>query len=179
VLFGGTPRSHKGVEDLIESLANIPGAYLCLVGLNKGNNYHKKLINIVEEKLGSERSLLFGTQPFSDLPEFLALSDIVVIPQRKSYSTVGQMPAKVFDAMAMAKPIITTNVSDLAKVVQGVGWVVEPEKPAELGKTIKYVLEHTGKAKEKGEAARNRFKKKFSYAAMESKLKETFSNYNQ
>jgi len=40
------------------------------------------------------------------------MGDVVIIPQRENFATLGQMPAKVFDAMAMAKPTIATNVSD-------------------------------------------------------------------
>ncbi|GAJ23662.1 unnamed protein product, partial [marine sediment metagenome] len=89
-------------------------------------------------------------QPFEKVPEFLAMADVVVIPQKRNLSTIGQVPAKVFDAIAMAKSIIATNVSDLAEILNGCGWIVEPENPEQLAETIQYVLDHPDKAAEMG-----------------------------
>jgi len=44
--------------------------------------------------------------------------------------------------MAMAKPIISTNVSDIPEILDGVGWVVEPENPKQLAETIQYAFDH-------------------------------------
>ena len=48
--------------------------------------------------------------------------------------------AKILDAMAMAKPIIATNVSDIPEILDNCGWIVEPENPEQLSKSIQYVL---------------------------------------
>ena len=50
--------------------------------------------------------------------------------------------------MAMAKPIVVTNISDLPEILDGWGWIVEPEKPEELAKIIQYVLDNPKKAEE-------------------------------
>jgi glycosyltransferase involved in cell wall biosynthesis len=46
-------------------------------------------------------------------------------------ATVGQIPAKLFDAMAMAKPIVATDVNDFAGILDGCGLVVKPGMPEE------------------------------------------------
>lgn len=66
----------------------------------------------------------------------------MVILQRRNFATILQMPAKIFEAMAMAKPIISTNVSNIPEILQDCGWIVEPENPIQLAKTIKYVFDH-------------------------------------
>jgi len=118
-------------------------------------------------------------QPFEKVPEFLAMADVVVIPQKRTFATLGQVPAKVFDAMAMAKPIIATNVSDLAEILNGCGWIVEPENPEQLAKTIQYVLDHPDKAAEMGQKARQKCIEKYSWDTMEKILIKTFRNYEQ
>lgn len=90
------------------------------------------------------------------LLEFQSITDLVVIPQAERAASHGQVPAKIFDAMAMPKPIIATNVSDIPEILDGCGWIVEPENPRQLAETIQYVFDHPAEAKQKGKRlARN------------------------
>jgi glycosyltransferase involved in cell wall biosynthesis len=177
VMFFGTPRPHKGIEDLIEALSLLQhqDALLTLVGVDE-DNYSQNLMRLASEKLG-ERFKAFGLQPFQKVPEFLAMADVVVIPQRRNFATMGQVPAKVFDAMAMAKPIIATNVSDLPEILDGCGWIVEPENPKQLAEKIQNVLNNPEEAEEMGWKARQKCIKKYSWDAMEEILKGVFRKY--
>lgn len=176
VLFSGTPRRHKGVEDLIKALSKVPQATLFVIGMDD-REYCQELISKAEKSLGEERFRALGMQPFSKIPEILTLSDAVTVPQRERRASVGQVPAKLFDAMAMAKPIVATKVSDIPEVLGGGGWLVEPESPDELAEAIDFALEHPKKSENKGKKARERFRQKYSYDAMEEKLLELFSKY--
>lgn len=176
VTFCGTPRPHKGIMDLITALRQVPEVLLILVGINEGK-YCQELVSVAKRELGSERLRSFYSQPFSRIPQFLAMSDIVVIPQTKGCKTIGQVPAKVFDAMAMAKPVVATNVSDLPKILDDCGWLVEPGRPEELANAIRYILDNPENAKERGQRARQRCKDRYSYDAMEEVLVSIFRRY--
>ena len=64
-----------------------------------------------------------------------------IIPKRrKSFALVGQIPVKIINAIAMGKPIISTNISDILKVLKGCGWIIEPNDPNNLAEMIKSVL---------------------------------------
>jgi len=177
VMFFGTPRAYKGIEDLIKALSLLEDRdiKLILVGVDK-DNYSQNLIRVASKKLG-KRFRTFGLQPFEKVPEFLAMSDMVVIPQKKNLATVGQLPAKVFDAMAMAKPIVATAVSDLPEILDGCGWIVEPENPLRLAETIQYVFDHPKEAEEMGWKAREKCIEKYSWDAMEKVLVNIFEKY--
>lgn len=178
VSFIGTPQPYKGVEDLINAiyLDRDSRTYLMLVGLDN-NGYNNKLRKIVEEKIGNSRSKLVGVQSFAKLPEFLAISDIIVIPQQQTAATIGQVPAKVFDAMAMAKPIIATTASSLPEILDDCGWIVEPQKPEQLSKAIQYVIGHPVEAEKMGQRAREKCKKNYSFDAIEEILVKIFKKY--
>jgi glycosyltransferase involved in cell wall biosynthesis len=105
------------------------------------------------------------------------MSDVVVIPQKKCNASAGQLPAKVFDAMAMAKPIIATSVSDLPAILRDCGWLVDPENVGELAMSIKYVLEHPDEGKTMGCKARKKCIEMYSYDAMERPLCDIFKVY--
>jgi len=177
VMFSGTPRAHKGIEDLIEAinLLQTQDVLLTLVGADEGS-YSQNLITMADKKLG-ERLKAFGLQPFEKVPEFLAMSDVTVIPQKRNLASVGQLPAKVFDAMAMAKPIIATNVSDLPEILDGCGWIVEPESPEQLARAIQHVIDHPEEARQMGQKARQKCIENYSWDAMEKILVNIFRKY--
>jgi len=178
IMFFGSPRPHKGVEDIIKAISVIKDqdVVLAVVGVDDRDQYSKKLAAIAGKTLG-KRFKKFGLQPFEKVPEFLAMADVVVIPQRKNFSTMGQMPAKVFDAMAMAKPIIASNISDLPEILDGCGWIGEPENPVQLAEKIQYVLDNPEEAEAMGSKARQKCIEKYSWDAMEEILLKVFEKY--
>src|SRR5207237_2018361 len=94
--------------------------------------------------------------PFDDVPRYLAAADVVVVPQRATTDTVGQMPAKVFDAMALGRPIVSTRVSMIPEVLEGCGLLVEPGDPVGLSAAIARLLDHRHEAPALGRRARAR-----------------------
>jgi len=46
-----------------------------------------------------------------------------------------------FDAMAMANPIVVTEVSDLPQILDGCGIVLEPDSPEALAEAIETLVE--------------------------------------
>jgi len=179
VMFFGTPRAHKGMEDLINAIVSIKNQdiLLVIVGVDYKDSYSLNLVEAAKKRLSKERFIDFGLQPFEKVPEILAMADVIVIPQKRNFATVGQVPAKVFDAMAMAKPIIATNVSDLPEILDECGWIVEPENTEQLSKSIQYVLDNTEAAEEMGQKARQKCIEKYSWNAMEKILVKVFGKY--
>ncbi len=179
VMFFGTPRPHKGIEDLIKAVRLIkdPDITLVIVGVDYKDSYSINLVETAGKRLGKERFLDFGLQPFEKVPEFLALADVVVIPQRKNISASGQIPAKVYDAMAMAKPIVATSVSDLPEILDGCGWIAKPGNPEQLAQKISYIFDNFEEAKKTGLKARQKCIEKYSWDGLEKTLMTIFVKY--
>jgi len=178
IAFVGSPAPYKGLEDLIEAirLARNRETMLLIVSLSPGR-YIEKLHAMALKKLGSEQVRFFVEESFSRIPQFLSVADLIVIPQRRESATAGQMPMKVFDAMAMGKPIIATNVSDLPEILDGCGWIVEPGNPMQLVEAIQYTLNNPEEAEEMGRKARQKCIEKYSWDAMEKVLIKVFEKY--
>ena len=81
------------------------------------------------------------------------------------------------DVGTLAKPIIATNVSDLPLILDGCGWIVEPDNPEQLAETIQYVLNNPEEAEEMGWKARQKCIDKYSWDAMENVLVQIFRKY--
>ncbi len=177
VSFFGTPRPHKGLEDLIKAFALLKDREMILtvMGLDK-SEYAQNLRKMIGKLLLKNQFIDLGIRPIHDLPRFLSFIDLVVIPQRNTSESIGQLPAKVFDAMAMAKPIIATNVSDLPEILDGCGWIVDPENPEQLAQTIIQVFDNLDEAGHTGQKARDKCIEHYSYNAVGERLIGIFDN---
>ena len=169
VMFLGTPRPHKGIDDLLIALKqiNIPGLRLVIIGAENQQEFLKGVDQSIRDRV-----VVLSKIPFQKLPEFLSAADIVAIPQRQTSDSVGQIPARLFDAMSMAKPIIATRVSDIPEVLEDCGYLVDPSEPSQLADCIQYILSHPGEAKAKGYAARERCKQRYDMHNLECGLHE-------
>ena len=76
------------------------------------------------------------------------------------------MPAKLFDAMALGVPAISTAVSDIPEVLEGAGWVVPPNSPDALREAIRQRFRDPGEAARRAGVARQRCVERFSWDAM-------------
>lgn len=171
ILFAGTVELHKGIKELIQAidLLGRETVQLCVVG--------KRTTDLDElMKLGPVVRYL-GLFPHSEMPRFLCMADLVVLPQRNTPYAQAQVPGKVFEAMAMAKPIIATRVSDLPEILNGCGWIVEPENPEQLAEVIQYVVDYPQEAEMIGWKAREKCVELYSWDAMEEILLEVFHKY--
>jgi glycosyltransferase involved in cell wall biosynthesis len=168
-MFLGTPRPHKGIDDLRVALERIDDSnvYLLIVGADDPTSF-------CGAKWGAVRGRVrvLPKIPFENLPEYLAAADILLVPQRQTTDSVGQMPAKLFDAMAMGKPIIATRVSDITEVLGDCGYLVDPGKPDELADAMRRILDHPEEAQRRGQGARERCKRLYDIRGMEAKLRE-------
>ena len=106
-----------------------------------------------------------GEIPFDDVPRVLAAADVVAVPQRATTDTLGQVPAKLIDAMAMARPIVTTDVSMIPAILDGCGAVVPPGDPRALAGAIARLLADPASAGDLGRRARQRCVARYSFTA--------------
>jgi glycosyltransferase involved in cell wall biosynthesis len=118
--FVGTVRPHKGIEDLIAALALLAGPLapgLLLAGLSEQEvAAERELVKMATAALGQDRVRAVSRFPFSELPAWLMVPDVICIPSRPGATSAGQIPAKMFDALMMAKPLVVSNAHDTSDV---------------------------------------------------------------
>jgi glycosyltransferase involved in cell wall biosynthesis len=168
LMFLGTPRPHKGIDDLLQAFKKVDNSDLNLVIIGVENK--QEFLKGIDESV-KNRVTIIPKIPFDKLSEYLSVADIICIPQRRTSDSVGQIPARLFDAMAMAKPIIATRVSDIPEVLGDCGYLVDPSNPFQLANAIQYVLNHSDEARVKGDAARARCRQKYDICNLESGLR--------
>jgi glycosyltransferase involved in cell wall biosynthesis len=163
VLFAGTPRGHKGMKELALAVARVPGARLAVLCRPT-------------DLAGAEWNG-FGFQripfvPYARLPTLLAAADVVAIPQLDSEAAAHQMPMKVFDAMAAARPIVASAISDLPMALEGCGWLTPPGDVEALADAITEVLRRPEESEAMGRRARQRCLAMYTLAETSRRLEE-------
>ena len=170
LLFGGNPQPQKGLEETVAALKALAGrvrARLVIVGRDQTHPYTKKLLDA-----GGEHVMALGPQPFTLMPELLATADLVALPQTTEPKSRGYIPCKMYEAMAMEIPIISSRMCDIPEILEGCGYVVPPDDSAALQRTIEHVLTRPEEAREMGRRARRRVIERYSWDVMDRVLHE-------
>jgi glycosyltransferase involved in cell wall biosynthesis len=168
VMFVGTPRRHKGLADLVRAfgLVRAPGAELCIIGASNDRG----LAALAER---DRRIRLEPSVSIEELPARLARAWLVAIPQRDEAPSQAQLPAKLMDAMALGKAIVSTDVGDIPRwLANECGVIVPPGDPERLGAAIDALLLDPARRDRLGENARARFAELGSERAVRPRLME-------
>jgi glycosyltransferase involved in cell wall biosynthesis len=164
VMFLGTPRGHKGVDDLVEAVGLVgKDTRLFIVGAHTQAEAARRWA-------ASAWVRVLGEIAFDEVPQYLVAADVVAVPQRATTDTVGQVPAKIFDAMALGRPIVSTAVSMIPEILEGCGVLVPPGDAVALAASLRRVLDDPAIAAELGRRARERCQARYSFAAARAVL---------
>jgi len=167
VLFPGTRRTHKGIKQLAKAVSRIPGAVLAVLCRPE---------DFTQPEWNEFPLHRLPVIPYGQLPGLLAAADVVAIPQLNTEPAAHQMPMKVYDAMAMGKPIVATTVSDLPTTLEGCARLVPPGDVGSLAKAIVGLLEHPAEAQALGNRARARCLEKYTMRHVGTALEAAISS---
>jgi glycosyltransferase involved in cell wall biosynthesis len=166
VMFLGTPRDYKGLDDLAAAVASLGRAdvALAVAGTTADSAAGRRILG------RCPTATLVPWVPFDQVPTLLSAADVVAVPQRETPDTVGQVPAKIFDAMALGRPVISTRVAMIPEILDGCGLLVEPGDVSGLAAAILRLLENRAEAQALGARARERCVERYSFHAARREL---------
>ncbi|GAB1542281.1 hypothetical protein NUACC21_49550 [Scytonema sp. NUACC21] len=169
LMFPGAPRPHKGVEDVLIALdlLNQPDLKLVIVGGSPYDDYDDRLIQKWERWI-----IKLPKCPVELMPEVVAAAHVVVVPQRDTIIARAQFPLKLTDGMAMAKPVLSTRVGDIAEILGDTGFLVDPGSPEQIAEQIKSIFEDLEAANERGIRGRKRCVEYYSVDSMASTISQ-------
>lgn len=113
---------HRGIDTAIKAtpaiIESIPHAKLILVG-GKGSSSFEQSMQDLCKQLGVEEDVEFtGWVDFQQVPTYVTVSSVCLIPHLASGHTNSTIPHKLFQYMAMKKPIVTTDCIPLKRIVE-------------------------------------------------------------
>ncbi|BAH45227.1 putative polysaccharide biosynthesis protein [Brevibacillus brevis NBRC 100599] len=139
ITYVGRMVSEKGIFELLEAFRKLAGEFprlrLLLVGDVSSSERDQRGQNFVELCRQHPQIILAGFR--TDIPELMATSDIFVLPSHRE-----GLPRSIIEAMAMAKPIVATNIRGCREEVRdGVnGFLVEPKQVSPLYAALKKLV---------------------------------------
>jgi glycosyltransferase involved in cell wall biosynthesis len=169
VFFGGNPMPNKGLTETVAALNALEGRVNSRLVIAGRADDHPYVRGLIEQ--GRGKVIVLGVQPFSAMPELLATSDLVVLHHQRDPKSRGYVPCKIYEAMAMEIPVISTAHSDVPKILDGCGYLVDSDDPAPLQAKIEHVLTHPEEAAEFGRRARRRVIERYSWTVMDEILR--------
>jgi len=161
--FVGTPRLHKGIDVLLQAVVEARRtANVGLVVMGCADN--EPFVPSARQALGAAFVCL-PTFPWSELADHVRMADIIAIPSLDVPAAWGQIPAKLFDAMAMAKPVIASALNDMPEILSGVGLSVPAGDVRALAGAITALAGDTERRAKLGALAREKLIRLYSYDA--------------
>jgi len=163
----------KGQHELITALADVPAAWLLLVGadLEQDGVYEGLLRELAASRGVAERVVFAGYR--GDAGDCIAELDIFALP-----SWTEGMPLVVLEAMQHGKPVVATAVGGTGEIVVDgeTGLLIPLRDPASLAAALRRLLDDPEQARRLGEAGRQRARRLFS---AESSVRRTLEVYDE
>jgi len=153
MVFTGRLVPHKGVDVILEALAQLPpDVVLVVVGAGP------RLPSLVglARRLGVEDRVRFcPAVSDEELPLFLALGDVFVFPSQNRLEGFGLVVA---EAMAAGLPVVVADMPGVREVIEPgkEGLLAEPLIATDLAAKVRILLDDPALARKMGHAARER-----------------------
>ena len=112
---------------------------------------------------GLSNVIFTGLQDKQRIPAFLSISDVCLVHLRKAELFETVMPSKIYEAAAMARPIILGVQGEAAKLVNetGAGICIEPENPHQLADALAALTSDVHRVQEMGRNGAERLAPRF------------------
>ncbi|HXY81405.1 MAG TPA: glycosyltransferase family 4 protein [Gaiellaceae bacterium] len=118
VTFVGTVTPHKGIDVLRAAVARVGGARLTVTGEAPADA-------MPHERWLGETSLAEGLALIDE-------ADVVALPSRPWVYSIGQLPAKLIDAMMAGRAVAASDVAPINWALGGTGLLVPPASVEDL-----------------------------------------------
>lgn len=142
--FGTHGMAHhlETILDAARQLSKFPNIVFLMVG----DGAERQVLVRMRDEMGLKNVMMLDQQPKSRMPEFWALSDVSLVLLKKSDLFKTVIPSKIFESLAMAKPIVLGVEGESADLLQAAqaGLCIEPEDADQL---VARVLELSRNAK--------------------------------
>jgi rhamnosyl/mannosyltransferase len=162
-IFIGRLVAYKGLDILLRALEQVPDLRLDIVGSGPEG---PRLRTLAQALAVTDRVRWYGEYPDDDLPRRMADADFLVLPSVTVEEMFGLV---VLEAMAAARPVITTDLPSAVREVNvpGVTGLEVPlrDVPA-LARALELLSRDSTRRQAMGQAGRKRVAERFTQSAM-------------
>ena len=144
LFFMGFLYHFAGLKEVALELANTEYKNLKLLIVGDGDAY-SDIHSIIEKHDLSDKVLLVGRKPYNKIPDYVATSDICILPAYPDEKIMQDIvPIKLYEYLAMGKPVISTTLPGIMKEFgnnNGILYINEPQDVPEKALNIDIGME--------------------------------------
>jgi len=152
LFFMGWLYRFSGLKEVAEELRRSNDSHIKLLIVGDGDAFDD-LRRVQERENMAKRLILAGKQPYEGIPGLIAAADICLLPAYCNETMRDIVPIKLYEYMAMAKPVISTRLPGVIREFGEDNGIIYVSEPQEVIATA-LELAHSGKAKVEGAKAR-------------------------
>jgi len=161
LFFMGWLYHFSGLKEVARGLVKETNKGLKLLIVGEGDAF-EELKQIRDEHNLQDRLILTGQKPYTDMPAFISASDICLLPAYPWEKVMQDIvPIKIYEYMAMSKPVISTKLSGVMREFGEDSGVIYVDEPADVIDKAKSLVSD-GKMGELGAKAR-KFVERYSW----------------
>jgi glycosyltransferase involved in cell wall biosynthesis len=169
LLYFGAAQSWQGIDTLLRAFARLADFEdLRLVLCASRDSSAWRAYARLAERLGVAERIVWKYE--LQEPELArwrqhALVSLAPLTDCERNVTQGCAPLKILESMASGTAVIASDVPPVRELIRDRenGWLVHPERPAELARALRILLEHPRKARELGDHARRTVEERFTW----------------
>ncbi|MCE7699906.1 MAG: glycosyltransferase [Methanobacterium paludis] len=136
LFFMGWLYNFSGLQEVIKELAKVKDKYsnlkLMIVGDGDAYDELKKLVGEYEL---FDRVILTGKQSFEEIPKFISISTVCILPAHLNDTMRNIVPIKMYEYMAMKNPVLVTKLPGVMKEFGENNGVIYVDKPEDVIET--------------------------------------------
>lgn len=177
VSYVGTHGMAHGLNTIFET-AEAMRSCEDIVFLLVGDGAEREPLLARKAELGLTNVLMLPQQPKERMPEIINASDACMVLLKKTDLFKTVIPSKIFEAMAMERPIILGVEGESREIVEEgcCGLCIEPENAAELADAIRRLRDDGKLADELGQNGRRFVSTVFNREELARRYLETLSS---
>lgn len=152
IIYAGILGHAQGLEVIIKAAALLKDR-TDVKFLLVGHGPVRDLLLALKSETSAHNVYFYDNRPKKVVLKMIHDADATVVPLRKLALFEGAIPSKIFENLALQKPIFL-GVSGEAKEIfidnAGAGWYFEPENPVALAGLVRYLADHRKEGEEAG-----------------------------
>ncbi|MGE0468506.1 MAG: glycosyltransferase family 4 protein [Nitrospira sp.] len=143
-----------------------------IVFLMVGDGAERQTLVQMRDKMALDNVMMLDQQPKSRMRELWALSNVSLVLLKKSDLFKTVIPSKIFESLAMAKPIILGVEGESAELIQAAqaGICIQPEQADELAARVLELAENPELCRQLGKNGRKYVIEHFDRTVLARKL---------
>ena len=180
LLYFGAAQSWQGIDTLLRAFARLADfEELRLVLCASRDSSSWRGYARLAERLGVAERILWKYE--LNEPELArwrqhALVSVAPLTDCERNVTQGCAPLKILESMASGTAVVASDVPPVRELIRDRenGWLVHPERPAELARAIRILLEQPEKARALGANARRTIEERFTWERSTDALRRAY-----